>query len=116
MGIRKGDSMAVQKVLGIGWGNELAKALGLEGKKVSAIDLRIRPREVVTATVEMYVCQEQADAVLTVLESYHLERVAEQASREVQPGEDVTTLADSVLMTAPLEKSRMMEFFKRENA
>lgn len=104
--------MANSKVVGIGWGNELAKALGLEGRKVAAIDLRIRPREVVTATVELYVCQEEADKVLSVLESYHLERVAEQASREVQPGEDVTTLADTVQVVAP-EHGRMLEFFRR---
>lgn len=105
--------MAANRVIGIGWGGELAKALGLEGKSVRAIDLRVRPNEVVSATVELFVCQEQADAVLSVLESYHLERVAEQASREVEAGEDVTTLADTVQIIAP-EKERMIEFFKRQ--
>lgn len=53
-------------------GQELAKALGLDPKKVRSLTIRCAVNEVATVTAETFVVDEQAGQVATLLQRYVL--------------------------------------------
>jgi hypothetical protein len=91
------------KVCGFQIGKQICEALGLDAKKVRAIDIHIKTRELVTATVEHYVTGEQVDSLTTVLSSYSLASREDLTQEPVAKGDDITPLG---------EGEALMQFFK----
>lgn len=58
--------------LGINIGPSILKALGLEGRKVRGLDIRIRPKEAVTVVVEELLINSHSQPFVNALAEYVL--------------------------------------------
>lgn len=64
-------------VEGSEWGAKLCKALGLPTENVHAIDIRIRPGEVVTANV-IYLAEADMEEIIKLSQGYQLVEIEDK--------------------------------------
>jgi hypothetical protein len=67
-----GGEVMGEPVFGYQIGKEVMDALGLQGQRVYAVDIRIATKELVGVTVERSIGIDEAHKLIKVLEKYHL--------------------------------------------